>query len=169
MNKKRFGRWAEGCVARAFRDRSYYVRTQEGMTLIPYRDMIVEMNGTEFDVQVKATNATSNAGAFFRMHWRKLKEYVEGARERERRFVLVVVNTRKAGGIFVFPDKYLRGVVELAEQDIGLHYSRPGLLMLEYEDAARSWDLTIGELAEGRRIALDDAVDAPDMFDDLLQ
>ncbi len=51
----------------------------------------------------------------------------------------------------------MRALADEAERGIGNHYSRPGRLDFEYEEARIIWDLTPAEIAEGLRIAEDDS------------
>jgi hypothetical protein len=163
--RKRFGRWGEAAVARAFRDRGYAVATQEGFNRIPGRDLIVSRAAISCDIQVKATARRWPDDAY-QIDWGKLKDYVVIAKERDTRFALAVANVRKRA-IYLFTDKLIIATVERAERGIGDHYSRPGRLELCYAEAGRTWDLTVGEIAEGLRIAEAEGAESDGYGDDL--
>jgi hypothetical protein len=125
--------------------------------------IITTKQGVRVDIQVKATARLKPQDAY-QIDWTTAKDLVVGGEDRRVRFALAVVNVRRRM-IFVFSDRCVRDVVVEAERGLGDHYSRPGRLELPYEDAARTMDLTVGEIAEGLAIAEADAEVAKD--DDL--
>jgi hypothetical protein len=165
--RKRFGRWAEAAVARAFRDRGFEVLTAEGMNRMPQRDMQIrnKKSGFEADVQVKGT-ARLKPYDCFEYDWGKLRDYVDVGKERNKQWGLAVCNVRKRA-IFIFSNETVERYVLDAERGMGDHYSRPGRIHLDYDDASRVWDLTTAEIADGTRIAEDTGESEPDIFSDL--
>jgi hypothetical protein len=156
--RKRFGRWGEAAVARAFRDRGVRVETAEGLNRLPGRDMTIGFQTAgDFDVQVKSTNRESPADCF-QIHWEKVKEYLEFSKIRGFPLILAVVNLRRRA-IYLFGHKFVERVCSAAEKANGDHYSNPGALYFEYEESQRRYDLTVGEVAEGTRIAEDEGDD----------
>lgn len=165
--RRRFGRWAEAAVARAFRDRQYEVLTAEGMNRMPLRDMEIRKHGIEIDIQVKGTARLKPTDGF-EYDWGNLRDYITMAKERDKRWALVVCNVRKRL-IYVFIDQIVEEYVVSAERGIGDAYSRPGRILLEYENATRTYDLTTAEIAEGKRIAEDDPEPSSDLFADIFK
>jgi hypothetical protein len=150
MNKRRFGVWGEAAVARAFRDRGYETKTEEGGNIIPFRDIIVRKEKLDVDVQVRATEGKPGQ-EFYRAHYRQLMELVEGAKERQAKWLLTVANL-SFGTIYLFTGRYVRESCEEAKRDLGSRATFPGMVMLEFDYAWNKWALTTGEIAAGKRI-----------------